>query len=248
MRQRVFAFVDRAERLDRTFKLVIALATVGSIAFFLTALSPGRYLSGWVAARARWLAMQAVGLPPDRGEIDADWKRKRLFDIEQSRGTLAGTFAEYPPAMQRLLRVRRASTPTMPWFAGATSIGPCSCRRRSSSRRDRPVLPVPAEHALDLGPQLSDERTGEGLFSGPRHARARRDRQGNGGPDRRRIDPDDQFMGPARPRARSDGAPGGESSWATLTCRACSSAIDETPVECLKRDLQGAAGRHRSRS
>ncbi len=104
MRQRVFAFVDRAERLDRTFKWLIALATIASIALFLTVLSPGRYLSSWVAARARRLAMQAVGLPPDRGEIDADWKRKRLFDIEQSRGTLAGTFAEYPPATQRLLQ------------------------------------------------------------------------------------------------------------------------------------------------
>ena len=56
------------------------------------------------AARARALAMQAIGLPPDRGEVDADWMRKRIFDIEQSRGTLAGTFAEYSPASQRLLR------------------------------------------------------------------------------------------------------------------------------------------------
>ncbi len=101
MRQRVFAFVDRADRLDRTFKRVIALATIGSIAFSLTVLSPGRYLSSWVAARARWLAMQAVGLEPDRSEIDADWMRKRNFDIEQSRRTLAATFAEYQPAMQR---------------------------------------------------------------------------------------------------------------------------------------------------
>jgi hypothetical protein len=104
MRQRVFAFVERAERLDRTFKRVIALATIGSIVFFLTALSPGRYLSHWVAARVRWLAMQAVGLPTDRREIDADWKRKRLFDIEQSRGSLVGTFAEYTPSTQRLLQ------------------------------------------------------------------------------------------------------------------------------------------------
>jgi hypothetical protein len=103
-RQRVFGFVDRAERLERTFKLMIVLVTVCSIALFLTALSPGRYLSKWVAARARRLAAQAIGLPPDRTEIDADWRRKRLFDIEQSRSSLPGTFAEYPPAMQRLLQ------------------------------------------------------------------------------------------------------------------------------------------------
>jgi hypothetical protein len=104
MRQCVFAFVARAERLDRTFKRVIVLATIGSISFFLTVLSPGRYLSSWVAARARALAIQAIGLPPDRGEIDAGWQRKRLFDIEQSRGSLAGTFAQYSPAAQRLLQ------------------------------------------------------------------------------------------------------------------------------------------------
>ena len=104
MRQAAFGFIDRAQRLERKFKLIIALATAGSIVFFLTALSPGRYLSGWVAARARELGRQAVGLPPDRGEIDAGWKRKRLFDIEQSHGSLKSTFAEYSPAAQRLLR------------------------------------------------------------------------------------------------------------------------------------------------
>jgi hypothetical protein len=104
MRQRVFVFVTRAERLDRTFKYVIALATVCFITLALAVLSPGRYLSSWLTARARWLALKTVGLAPDRSEIDADWRRKRLFDIEQSRGSLAGTFAEYPPAMQRLLR------------------------------------------------------------------------------------------------------------------------------------------------
>jgi hypothetical protein len=103
-KQRVFPFVEKAERLDRTFKSIIALTTVVVIAFFLTVLSPGRYLAGWLTSRARALANWAVGLPPDRSEINADWRRKRLFDIEQSRGTLTGTFAEYPPAMQRLLR------------------------------------------------------------------------------------------------------------------------------------------------
>jgi hypothetical protein len=100
----VFAFVERTERLERTFKRAIALATVGSIVFFLTALSPGRYLVQWAVSHASALALQVVGLPPDRALIDADWKRKRAFDIEQSRRSLPGTFAEYPPALQRLLR------------------------------------------------------------------------------------------------------------------------------------------------
>ena len=50
-RQGVFGFVVRRERLERTFKRSIALATVGSIALFLTVLSPGRYLASWTAAR-----------------------------------------------------------------------------------------------------------------------------------------------------------------------------------------------------
>jgi hypothetical protein len=90
--------------MDRIFKIIIILATAGLIAICLTVSSPGRYLASWSWARTRWLALKAVGLPPDRSEIDADLQRKRLFDIEQSRGSLAGTFAEYPPAMQRLLR------------------------------------------------------------------------------------------------------------------------------------------------
>jgi hypothetical protein len=103
-RQRFFGFITRAERLERAFKFTIAITTVFLIAAFLTLLSPGRYLTSWLSARTRQLATQTMGLPPDRGEIDADWQRKRLFDIEQSRGTLEGTFAEYPHAMQRLLR------------------------------------------------------------------------------------------------------------------------------------------------
>ena len=53
MRQGVFGFVDRAARLERTFKLIIAIATIVLLVFFLTALSPGRYLTGWVAAGTR---------------------------------------------------------------------------------------------------------------------------------------------------------------------------------------------------
>ena len=87
-----------------SFKLTIAIITACLIAAFLTLLSPGRYVTGWLSAKARQLAARAIGLPPDRAEIDADWQRKRQFDIEQSRGTLEGTFAEYPPAMQRVLR------------------------------------------------------------------------------------------------------------------------------------------------
>ena len=64
----------RRERLERTFKRSIALATVGSIALFLTVLSPGRYLASWTAARARAGKASdraATGSPRDRRRLDA---------------------------------------------------------------------------------------------------------------------------------------------------------------------------------
>jgi hypothetical protein len=48
--------------------------------------------------------MSSIGAVPDRSEIDAEWRRKRLLDIRSSRGTLGQTFAEYTPAAQRLLQ------------------------------------------------------------------------------------------------------------------------------------------------
>jgi hypothetical protein len=102
--QRVFGFFYRTARLERIFKTTIAVATAGLIAIVLTALPSGRYLASWLTTRGWWLALSAVGLTPDRSEIDADWRRKRLFDIQQASGKLAGTFAEYSPRQQGLLR------------------------------------------------------------------------------------------------------------------------------------------------
>src|SRR5208282_6062590 len=60
-------------------------------------------LPGWPAARSRWAVLQGIGIPPGRDEIDADWRRRRLHDIEQTRGKLRSTYTEYDPAMRRLL-------------------------------------------------------------------------------------------------------------------------------------------------
>jgi len=103
-RQRVFRFLERGKKRERVFKIAIAIVTIGLITVLLTALPAGRYATTWLITRVRWLTLRAAGIPPDRAEIDADLRRKRLYDIEQSRGALAGTFAEYPPPMQRLLR------------------------------------------------------------------------------------------------------------------------------------------------
>ncbi|HZW32190.1 MAG TPA: SGNH/GDSL hydrolase family protein, partial [Isosphaeraceae bacterium] len=102
--QRVFAFVDRARRLDRFFKLAIAGLTLGLLVVLLAALPAGRYLAGWLATHGRWTAYRMIGLEPERDEIDAEWQRKRDYDVASARAQLAGTFAAYDPPQQRLLR------------------------------------------------------------------------------------------------------------------------------------------------
>jgi hypothetical protein len=103
-RQPVFGFYQRPRRLDRYFKAGIVAVTIAVVAILLAALAPGRYLAGFVAVRARWLAIRSIGLEPDRREIDDDWQRKRLFDISQSRSKLVSSFAEYDESQQALLR------------------------------------------------------------------------------------------------------------------------------------------------
>jgi hypothetical protein len=103
-RQGVFAFVVRADRVARIFKIAIAVLTIGSMALLLAALPSGRYLAGWLAARGRGTAMRLVGLKPDRDEIDADWRRRRIFDMESARAKLRRTFDEYNESQKRLLR------------------------------------------------------------------------------------------------------------------------------------------------
>src|SRR5207248_7597291 len=56
-----------------------------------------------LAARSRWSLLRVVGVPPARDEIEADWKRRRLHEIEQTKAKLRSTYAEYGTSMQRLL-------------------------------------------------------------------------------------------------------------------------------------------------
>jgi hypothetical protein len=95
--------VERSERLARRFKAVILLGTVFLVSLILATSSSGRYLARWLETRSRWTLLRAVGLSPSREEIDADWRRKRLYDIEQTRAKLRSTYAEYGPPMRRLL-------------------------------------------------------------------------------------------------------------------------------------------------
>ncbi len=101
--QRRFRFVERAEALERAFKIAVILGTVIIVSGAVTALPVGRYWVSRLFTRTRWLARRAVGLKTDHGEVESDWRHQRLFDVTSARRSLATTFAEYAPAMQRLL-------------------------------------------------------------------------------------------------------------------------------------------------
>jgi hypothetical protein len=101
--QKCFRFLERSRQLARRFKAAILLGTSVLVFLSLASSSLGRYLSGWLATRSRWAVLQGIGLSPSRDEIDADWRRRRLHDIEQTRAKLRSTYAEYGPAMRKLL-------------------------------------------------------------------------------------------------------------------------------------------------
>ncbi len=103
-RQGVFAFVERARRVERAFKLAIAVITLALIAGLLAFLPSGRYLAGWTATRGQWAALRALGTEPGRESINADWARRREFDIRSATGRYRRTFEEYTEAQKGLLR------------------------------------------------------------------------------------------------------------------------------------------------
>ncbi len=89
-RQGVLPFVERARRVDRIFKAAIACLTIGLAATLLAALPSGRYFAGWMAARGRATMRQVVGLEPDRDAINADWRRRREFDMQRRKPGIGG--------------------------------------------------------------------------------------------------------------------------------------------------------------
>src|SRR5262249_43963037 len=102
-RQRAFRFLELSERLIVRFKLAILLVTGLMLFTAVATTASGRHSSAWLLTRSRWSMLQLLGIPPKREEIDADWERRRKYDIEQTRGKLRSTYAEYGPSMRGLL-------------------------------------------------------------------------------------------------------------------------------------------------
>ena len=190
----------------------------------------------------RWAVLGLVGLSPGRAEIDADWHRKRLYDIEQTRAKLRSTYAEYDPPMRRLLDYAGLDPDhaLLRWGNFDRTLYPAVHGVRA--RRHGPLVPVPAQHPVDLGAEPEAQGRHPGLLSRSRRPGARRsdgrDRCGR----RRDVGPDDQLVGPARARARHRRRRSAASSWATRTCRACSSPTTDprgVPEAPARRRLGG---------
>ncbi len=102
-RQERFAFEVQLDRHERWFKRAIVLGTALVIVGTLMGTGAGRYLVGRVAFEVHAAAGRWIGLPQDRAVIEADWKLRRERDVEQTRGTFREVYAEASPAARRLL-------------------------------------------------------------------------------------------------------------------------------------------------
>lgn len=103
VRQELLPFLARSEALERRFKVIIATVTALLLTAMVAGTPTGRYYAQWLATRGRWSVMKAIGLRPSRAEIDADWNRRRMYDIASARRKLATNYASYTPPMRRLL-------------------------------------------------------------------------------------------------------------------------------------------------
>jgi len=98
-------FRRRSERLDRLFRLSIVGLTLLALAAAVGLTPSGRRLVGSLPDRARRLLNAAVGLEPDRAEVEATRHRERLAKIEGTRSALRDL--EREPKMRAFLKAAR---------------------------------------------------------------------------------------------------------------------------------------------
>jgi len=103
LRQKLFAFMERSRRIERSFKLLIVIATSFVIALILSGVPQGRYLLGSIAGRAHQSVRQIVGIPKLKSEADSSRKRSER-GIEATRARVEHFYSEAEPACQRMLQ------------------------------------------------------------------------------------------------------------------------------------------------
>lgn len=102
-RQGTFSFVERSRHRERWFKLAIVATTLVVVAALIAAAPRRRYLVVSLADRSRRLVWHAVGVPPDRSEIDAEWVRYRQQGIVDTLREFQKVYAEIDPPLRRLM-------------------------------------------------------------------------------------------------------------------------------------------------
>jgi hypothetical protein len=104
LHQQVLPFLDRSQRLERRFKLIILLTSFLVISGLTASFSGGRDLASAFNGKLRQLTMSVMGLPPSREEVDRDWRRFRLQSIERTSRGFHRDFGANSPAVQRLMK------------------------------------------------------------------------------------------------------------------------------------------------
>ncbi len=103
-REQLFEFIERPRRHERWFKGAIVCATLVAIGIPPVVLPLGRYLMALAASRARKAGRAVFLQDTPRSEIDQDWQRSRLRNIELSRRRLTDVYDSTEPAYQALMR------------------------------------------------------------------------------------------------------------------------------------------------
>ena len=104
VRQLVFAFVSRRERLRRWFRRAIVGLTALGIAGVLAFMPGGREVQSRGIASARRFFRSLIGAPPARAEIAGSWASWRAQGVESTRAMYRSIYGETKPPMRRLLK------------------------------------------------------------------------------------------------------------------------------------------------
>ena len=121
--------------------------------------------AGCSRGRAGWRS-EAVGLKPDHAEIEADWRRKRISDVSRRAAVAGGDVCRISQCHAASVAIRRARPRPCSGAPGKLRPHRALARQDFRGRRHWPVVSFSPERPLDLGPQLSGQRSGQSLFSG----------------------------------------------------------------------------------
>src|SRR5690348_7535071 len=104
-RQRLLPFCERAERLDRRFKGVIAGLTIVVAIASVAGSGRARLRVAALRDQARQAFERLMGLEPDRSRIDSQWRLRREQGVADARGSLEKAFEATTPEMRHLLNL-----------------------------------------------------------------------------------------------------------------------------------------------